>query len=130
MLQWSPTSLKENPQADLNGDGTLTREEARTHRQQARRGQQNNAPPVDLDVVGLASDRHDVEVAIPVQISCRQVLDGNAAGIEEVALPSGSRRVLWIVDPQSPRSGVAETVTHTPNSSQRATVPPTVIRRS
>ncbi len=34
--------FKENPQADLNGDGTLTREEARAHRHQARRGQQNN----------------------------------------------------------------------------------------
>jgi dipeptidyl aminopeptidase/acylaminoacyl peptidase len=34
--------LKQNPNADLNGDGNLTRKEAREHRQQARQTQQRN----------------------------------------------------------------------------------------
>ena len=63
--------FKENPQADLNGDGTLTREEARAHRQQAPRGQQNKARrgPDPTQGDNLASTSHIPGVKISESVS-------------------------------------------------------------
>ena len=64
-------SFRTNPRADLNGDGTLSREEARAHRQQARRGQQNNArgAPDPTQGDNLASTSHIPGIKISESVS-------------------------------------------------------------
>ncbi len=63
--------FKQYPEADLNGDGTLSRDEAKAHRQKSRQPQQQNvrsqSDPSDGD--NLKSQSHIAGVAISESIS-------------------------------------------------------------
>ncbi|MCZ6673546.1 MAG: prolyl oligopeptidase family serine peptidase, partial [Verrucomicrobia bacterium] len=63
--------FKRNPQADLNGDGKLTIEEARAHRRQTRQPQQNNrqSEPDPTQGDNLASTSHIAGIKIPESVS-------------------------------------------------------------
>lgn len=63
--------FKRFPEADANGDGVLSRDEAKAHRQESRQSQQRNARPQSDPSQGdnLASRSHIAGVDIPETVS-------------------------------------------------------------
>ncbi|MDA0345873.1 MAG: hypothetical protein O3C43_00955 [Verrucomicrobia bacterium] len=77
--------FKSNPEADANGDGKLTREEARAHRQKARQPQQSNTPAERDPSQGdnLVSTSHIPGIDIPESISpVKEVKLKSADGVD------------------------------------------------
>src|SRR6266542_1294608 len=58
--------------------------------------------PIDAHVVRLAADGHKVHAAVPVEVASGQVLDGDAALVDQRPLPLRPLGVGRLVDPYPP----------------------------
>src|SRR5688572_11898022 len=57
--------------------------------------------PIDLHVMRRPADGHDVGPAVAVQVARHQILNGDAARIDDLPRPLAGSRVAWVVNPDA-----------------------------